>query len=301
MFKIIVILIIGILIITLISIKGEIFTINDNKITKIQFKDFWGGFKHNNNYFTDLFKKYNYKYQIVDEKPDILLFSVFGDYYKGDLNNNIKNVFYTGENKDIKIVEKAEVNLTFENTLKYNNIRLPLWILYAHDKDCKLTKKDTDKFCCFVYSNNVGFRDNFCKKLSNYKIVDCGGGSLNNIGYKVKNKIEFQTKYKFCIAYENSLHPGYTTEKILEAYNSNCIPIYKGSNTIYNDFNPDTFINAHDFNNDEELIEYIKRVDNDDKLYNSFMNKPIYSNKWLEILNDPDEKYFRNIVKKVME
>jgi hypothetical protein len=39
-----------------------------------------------------------------------------------------------------------------------------------------------------------------------------------------------------------------------EAYLSNCIPIYLGSPNINNDFNPETFINAADFNSEDELF-----------------------------------------------
>ena len=165
----------------------------------------------------------------------------------------------------------------------------------------KLKKKKSEGFCCFVYSNNVIHRNNFCKQLSNYKKVDCGGNCLNNIGGKVKDKIGFQKKYKFCIAFENSLHPGYTTEKILDAYKSNCIPIYYGSETINDDFNPETFINAHNFNNYNDLINYIKKVDSDESLYNSYMDKPIISKRWLDIFNDPKDTYFKNIAHKIME
>ena len=140
-----------------------------------------------------------------------------------------------------------------------------------------LSKKETSKFCCFVYSNKVKFRNKFCIRLSKYKKVDCGGGCLNNIGKKVVNKLNFQKDYKFCIAYENSCYPGYTTEKILDAYKANCIPIYYGSKTVIKDFNPETFINAHDFENDNDLINYIKKVDTDEALYNSYMGKNIFS------------------------
>ena len=151
-----------------------------------------------------------------------------------------------------------------------------------------------------MYSNNIEHRNKFCLDLSQYKKVDCGGSCLNNIGEKVIDKLEFQKQYKFCIAYENSAHPGYTTEKILNAYQSNCIPIYYGSETIAKDFNKETFINAHDFNSNEELIEYIKRVDTDEELYNSYLNKPIYSDYWLDIFNDPENKFFKNICNEIL-
>tara|TARA_B110000208_G_C11798090_1_gene440566 strand:- start:3353 stop:4294 length:942 start_codon:yes stop_codon:yes gene_type:complete len=266
------------------------------KVKRIQFKDFWGDLNPKNNFFTELLTRYMHKFEIVDNNPDIIIFSVFGNYQ--NINKNIKSIFFTGENHRVK--KNVNLNLTFDNTSRYNNIRLPLWILYGYDENMILSKKHTNKFCCFVYSNNVDFRNNFCKKLSEYKQVDCGGNCLNNIGRKVENKLEFQKNYKFCIAYENSIQPGYTTEKILEAYKSNCIPIYCGSNTISDDFNPETFINAPDFKNENDLINYIKKVDTDEKLYETYFNKPIYSKKWLDIFNDPEEIFFKNIAEKII-
>jgi hypothetical protein len=262
---------------------------------RIKFINFWHNFPKNENYFTNLLRKYGYSFEVVDTNPDIIIFSVFGQYRRP--KNSVRTVHFTGENT--RIVKGVNLNLTFDHTSKYNNIRLPLWLLQL-DKKLTLTQKETEHFCCFVYSHHVPYRNNFCKRLSKYKTVDCGGKCLNNVGGKVKDKIEFQKKYKFCIAYENSKHPGYTTEKILDAYKSNCIPIYCGSETISADFNPETFINAHDFDTDTALINYIKRVDTDESLYNSYMNKPIYSKRWIDIFNDPNETYFKTIAKKII-
>ena len=278
----------------------------DTNKTRILFKDFWPGFNSRDNPFCELLTKYGYNYEVVDTNPDIIIFSVFGSYYRrlsvNNIDTNIRRVFYTGEN--CRAIKNADLNLTFDNSSNYNNIRLPLWLLeFNPDKDTQLTKKEASGFCCFVASNPATRTSNrleFCKKLSRYKRVDCGGGCLNNVGGKVSDKIAFQKKYKFCIAYENSEHPGYTTEKILDAYMSNCIPIYYGSTTITDDFNPETFINAHNFNSEDELIEYIKKVDTDNNLYNSFMNKPIYSKEWLKRFNDPQESHFKNIAQQIM-
>ena len=271
---------------------------------RLKYLDFWKGFIPDRNYyFCKLLEKYGYKYELVDSKPDIIIFSCFGNYHKrleeNNIDTNIKKIFHTGEN--VKSVKNADLNLTFDNSTDNNNIRFPLWILYGYDKKAILIKTEKEGFCCFVYSNNVEHRNNFCKKLSKYKKVDCGGGCLNNIGGKVVSKLDFQKKYKFCIAFENTKIPGYTTEKILESYKSNCIPIYYGSNTVTDDFNPETFINANNFETEKELIDYIKKVDTDDNLYNSFMNKPIFSKKWLDIFNDTEEIFFKNIAKKIYE
>ncbi len=104
---------------------------NESKTLKrIHFKDFWRDFPDENNYFTDLLSKYGYAFEIVNTDPDIIIFSVFGLYHtyyglsaRNIKDKNVKKCFYTGENKPI--VKDANLNLTFENTSNYNNIRLP--------------------------------------------------------------------------------------------------------------------------------------------------------------------------------
>ena len=156
----------------------------NNRKKRIKFDDFWTGYDPRKNYFTDLLTKYNDNFTVVDSQPDIIIFSVFGLEHRNSVYNNCKKVFYTGENAhNDKLRTYAHLNLTFEPTsIHNNNIRLPLWILYGYEKDMMLTEKRTDKFCCFVQSKSINYRNNFCKKLSNYKRVDCGGGCLNNVG-----------------------------------------------------------------------------------------------------------------------
>jgi hypothetical protein len=60
----------------------------------------------------------------------------------------------------------------------------------------------------------------------------------------------------------------------LHAYYARTIPIYWGSPTVTADFNVQSFINVHDFNNTEEVIEYVMRIDSDDDLYNRIISAP---------------------------
>ena len=62
-----------------------------------------------------------------------------------------------------------------------------------------------------------------------------------------QNKIGFQSRYKFSIAFKNFECPGYSTEKILDAFAARTIPIYWGNKRIVEDFNSEAFINAYDF------------------------------------------------------
>ena len=113
--------------------------------------------------------------------------------------------------------------------------------------------------------------------MSKYKKVDSGGRYLNNIGGPVADKLDFIKEYKFTIAFENSSLSGYTTEKILEPMSVNSLPLYWGNPNVAIDFNPKSFINVNEFSSMGEAIEEIIRIDKNDDLYLTLLNRP-----WLE-------------------
>jgi len=132
-------------------------------------------------------------------------------------------------------------------------------------------------FCAYVMSNlsdSATERTRIFDLLSAYKPVASGGKWRNNVGGPVADKIAFQSKYRFAIAFENSSTPGYLTEKFAQAAQSNAIPIYWGDPEIGHIFNPKAFINCHDFPSLEAAVEYIKAVDSDDALYLQMLSEP---------------------------
>ena len=157
----------------------------------------------------------------------------------------------------------------------------------------KKTKKHKTKFCNFIFSNEVKSRNNFFSKLSKYKKIDSPGKCMNNMpslekegredaSYKewVKTKLNFMKNYKFTLAFENRIIPGYTDEKIYHAMLSGSIPIYFGNKFIHKDFNPKSFINCHEFKNFGEVIKRIVQIDKNDKLYEEYLSQPwFYKNK----------------------
>ncbi len=308
------------------SINNNHFIFN-NKITEIKtitisFCDWWkneysgGLFDKNNNFFTNLLRDYGNNYIInliePDRSPNILFYSIFGDSHKNYKAD--RKIFFSGEPYGIR--EDADYNITFdENSL--NNVRIPLWVCYFDNAlldECNKRKNNTniipsrEKFCSFIASGPglANNRKEFVEKLSDYKVVDCGGNYLNNIGGPVplgincSGKISYNNNYKFAMAFESTSYPGYVTEKICDVYKSNCIPIYWGNPDIMKDFNPTTFINANDFPNFDELIKYIIKIDNNEVLYKSFFKEPMLKNKWLDILSDPNKCFFKNVADNII-
>jgi hypothetical protein len=97
------------------------------------------------------------------------------------------------------------------------------------------------------------------------------------------------------MAYENTNKLGYVTEKILQAKTSGCIPIYWGSDHVLKDFNPNSFIYVNNFNSINDVLEYVKRVDNDPSLYELIYKSPIFH-------YDINEKYeeIKRLIKKTI-
>ena len=110
-----------------------------------------------------------------------------------------------------------------------------------------------------------------------------GGKCYTNIHGKVRNKIKFLSKYKFSIAMENSSGDGYLSEKIVQSFRAGTIPIYYGDYLVDEFINPKTYILIKGDKDIDKKIEYIKKIDNDNKLYMEIMKeKPIIDNKFIE-------------------
>jgi len=260
--------------------------------------------------FTDNFDKYDayeptmdilrkhFGEVIVSEEPDFLFCSVGKGEY---LNYNCARIFWTGENivPDFNMYDYAIGFHYIDFEDRY--MRMPLYFFYQDDYKKALIKhkvhgetKDK-KFCNFVYSNGGTAdptREKFFDELSKYKQVDSGGRFRNNVGGPVENKYDFQKDYKFSIAFENASVKGYTTEKIIQAFAAGTVPIYFGNPRISEEFNKNAFINYHDFSSMKEVIDKIIEIDNDDKLYDQYINEPIY----LEGNKDPFIEYEKFIV-----
>lgn len=233
----------------------------------------------------------NYEVELSDD-PDFVFFHERDtEYLKYP---KAIRIFYTGENVHPDF-NSCDYAISFDYlSFGDRHFRLPLYLLtifytendVSNSEDLnfknisKMTKEELNSktdFCSFVYSNYLADpkRKELFDALSKYKKVNSGGRYMNNIGSPVENKLLFEKKHKFSIAFENSSRIGYTTEKLPAALAARTIPIYYGNPEIGKEFNLDRIINAHDFSNFDDLVQHVKEIDKDDEKYLEIINQPI--------------------------
>ena len=142
-------------------------------------------------------------------------------------------------------------------------------------KFCAAVISDTSE----IFSNN--FRLKFIEQLNNYKQIDMGGRYKNNVGGKVKNKIEFLTSYKFSIAMENTNGDGYVSEKIIDSFLAGTIPIYYGNYNVDEYINPKSYILIKGEKDIKRKIDYIIEIDNNEEKYLSILREKVISDQHL--------------------
>ena len=157
------------------------------------------------------------------------------------------------------------------------------------------------KFCAFLYSQQISFRNQLYDAVNRYKAVDALGKARSNLarsqvdrdvyepGVRTYNDLAVAKykPYKFVICCENSRHPGYVTEKIVSAMLANAIPIYLGAPDIVAHFNPKSFIHVGNYQTYEDAVEEIQRIDHDNTAYEQMLREPWLVNNELTPYFDP--------------
>lgn len=265
-----------------------------------------------NNVFYNMLKK---QYEvIICDNPDYVLCGVLydhGSFVMGYYNEYILDfpcvrIMIEGENlvPDYNLVDYS----ICQYPIKYldRNCYFPCGIeAFSHgstyfrelqEKNRDYTRdflKTKEFFASFIASHDSEYniRGDFFKVLNKRKRVESAGTYLNNMpdGQTVSwlsSKMDFLKKCKFSLCFESTKHEGFITEKIVEAFYSDTIPIYYGSPNIKEIFNPKAFIDISDYPNFDSAIDRILEIDGNDELYLEMMNQPIFNNP-----KYPEEKF----------
>ncbi len=104
-----------------------------------------------------------------------------------------------------------------------------------------------------VYGDGWKERSNrFFDKFVNNKPPSSAKGRLDS------NKLEVLGNYKFNFCFENCQNDcGYISEKIFDALFADTVPVYLGNRSVERYIPSDCFVNAQDFKNHKELIQFL--------------------------------------------
>jgi hypothetical protein len=173
------------------------------------------------------------------------------------------------------------------------SVKYPLYMLFPelyikstfdevnnYVKTCEIHNK---KFCVLINRHDMGnTRIPIYSLLSEYGTIDCPGKLLNNCSNEELNNVGISTyvkQYKFIICSENygNDHPGYITEKIMNACLSGAIPIYYGvfdlvDLQIFN-INRIFVLDSTNINN---IAMLIKTLVNNPNLFEEFYRQPVF-------------------------
>lgn len=246
-------------------------------------------------------------HQLNPLKKNLNFISIFGSKFTHRLIPTPK-IFFSGEDLDSstfpklksykKVLNKANLSVGFDVRKEKNNFYLPLWFLSFIDPECSLesiTAKFEEindikfrndgrtKFACQISRHDLnGIREKMILLLNSIEHVDRGGIFMSNTdALKVTfgdKKNEFLKDYRFNICAENSNTPGYVTEKIFDAIQAGCIPVYWSEKNLseINIFNKDAIL-FYDEACPQKLYNQIVNLQNSEDTYLEFISRPIFN------------------------
>ncbi|XP_067842457.1 alpha-(1,3)-fucosyltransferase 4-like [Heptranchias perlo] len=172
-----------------------------------------------------------------------------------------------------------ELNGVFNWTMSYkfgSDIFIPYGYLYPRKReDWRIVLPNKSKLVAWVISNwnEDHARVKYYHRLSKYLDIDVYG----KYGLDLKNNSIVLTvsPYKFYLAFENSQHVDYITEKLWRnAFMSSAVPVVLGpSRANYELYIPaDSFIHVDDFSTPKKLAKYLMFLDKNGMSYRKYFD-----------------------------
>ena len=240
-----------------------------------------------------------------DERPDFLVYGLTGQRHR--LYNCVK--IYTHHETYLPNWKQCDYAILPVWSPDPRQLHVPIFAfdrspapLLRHETDWDSVSRSKTRFCALLSSyadRTVARRIRFFEALNQRRKVDSAGRAVNNCGFAGipghEAKFEFYRPYRFIISFENKERLGWTTEKMYDPLAVHAIPIFWGDRQASRYFNPDCFINAHDFASEKELADYVLHVDETPELYQKYLRATPFRD------NRPPEEFSRDRILKFFE
>ena len=235
------------------------------------------------------------KIELNESNPDIVISCGFGNKYKNFNSSTVKIQLLNNEPWEKPDTGQFNYYIGALNGSVRNtscSCYIPWWIgrwINGKKEGIDFQKyRNADrlqrKFCsqvgrldkrlhreAFINALNKSYKTGVdCVNNSSYRKMALQNDGLNNC---VRAKLDFIAKYKFNITFENIDRVGYITEKAIDPFLANTVPIYFGNApTFFNDFECDArlILNGNTY---QQVIEYVKYLDTHDEAYVDVLNK----------------------------
>jgi len=251
-----------------------------DQVLKVAISDFWDGFDPRNHMVVNALLPSQFgPIEVVDvASADLVIHSVFG------VNHLRARGTVVAYSPEPRMAERSAAQwfIDWRHLDHPNHLRMPVWASYLMRGKFDFAGDGPDpagrKFCNFVYSNGrCAMRNAFFEALHQREPVESLGTVLNNTRQPAlsqrydptwrHSKMGVLGAYKFTIAFENSEHVGYTTEKLTDAWLADTVPIYWGNPALSADLPIGACLSLYEAGSMAKLVEQVLEVHHDPVRY----------------------------------
>lgn len=217
----------------------------------------------------------------------------FGKGTRRHRNSMPFRIYYTGEARNSPSMGH-HFSLSFEqDTYAGTNAYLPLIFVSLDSWDECLTEagkrrgvrvtqaqvcqpRDLEvaarpRFACTFISNPEPIRLRAVEMLSRVGEVEVFG---EVVGRPVASKRSVATMFRHILCFENTLSPGYVTEKALDAWSLGSVPLWRGLDTA-GVLNPRAIVNAYDFSSLTDFVDHVAWLEKNPEKMNEIVQEPL--------------------------
>lgn len=208
------------------------------------------------------------------------------------------------------LMRQFDIRMTYERSADIWTPYFPSLTEFTALREAPLPAKTEKAPAVLFQSGSVDRADRyaFLVEMMRSMAVDSYGSLLNTRPLQGpdsgrQTKLDVIARYKFCLAFENSLARDYVSEKFFDPLLAGTVPVYRGAPNIA-DFapGPHSYIDANDFRGPAELAEYLTYLDGDDAAYLAYFAwRKNLDPRFVDAVNSVREPTGQRLVRRVSE